>query len=130
MSLRNDASRAADRSAQAPVPTPRLAVICDYPEEGWTSMDLVAEMLLRELRRGHAGAFQAVEICPPFFRLATRIPAFRSTKTSLNIDRILNRWRCYPRALRRLASDCEWHHVCDHSYAHLIHELPAGRSGV
>ena len=33
----------------------RLAVVCDFPEEGWPSMDLFGEMILAHLGREHAG---------------------------------------------------------------------------
>ena len=47
-------------------PAPRLAVLRDFPEEGWPSMDLFAEMLLTQVG--------AADLCPPFRRRFTRIP--------------------------------------------------------
>ena len=46
-------STQAPSSIQLPI---RLALVCDYAEEQWASMDLVGEMVLDHLRRGHAGA--------------------------------------------------------------------------
>src|SRR5262245_56722410 len=112
-----------------PSSAPRLHVLCDYPEEGWPSMDLVAEMLLGELRARHADRIQATRICPPFRRRLSRLPVVRRCRTAFNVDRLLNRFRDYPRHLRQTAG-ADWFHVCDHSYAHLVHALPPGRAGV
>src|SRR5262249_46578298 len=49
---------------------------------------------------------------------------------ALNADRLLNRFWVYPRHLRQLRGKFQFFHICDHSYAHLIHELPAERTGV
>jgi glycosyltransferase involved in cell wall biosynthesis len=108
---------------------PRLQVICDYPEEGWPSMDLVAEMLLRELRERQADRVRAVRVCPPFRRRLSRLPLLGRLRAAFNADRLLNRFRDYPRYLRSSAGGADWYHVCDHTYAHLLHALPAGRAG-
>ena len=49
---------------------------------------------------------------------------------AFNADRLLNRLWDYPRRLRRRAVEFDLFHVCDHSYAQLVHALPAGRVGV
>ena len=46
----------------------RLAVICDAVEEGWPSMDYVAEMLVKHLQRRARRDFETVAISPRFFR--------------------------------------------------------------
>ena len=103
-------------------PAPRLAVLRDFPEEGWPSMDLFAEMLLTQVG--------AADLCPPFRRRFTRIPWLGRRRAAFNADRLLNRLWDYPRRLRRRAAEFDLFHVCDHSYAQLVHALPAGRAGV
>jgi glycosyltransferase involved in cell wall biosynthesis len=106
---------------------PLVAVLCDYPEEGWPSMDLAAEMLLAEAAR--AGGPRAERICPPFRRRLGRLPWLGRRRLAGNADRLLNRFVYYPRHLRRLRGFTAFH-VCDHSYAQLVHGLPAERTGV
>ncbi len=54
-------------AATATPPQPiRLALVCDYREEHWPSMDLVGEMVLTHLQAGHADAIAPTRICPPF----------------------------------------------------------------
>jgi glycosyltransferase involved in cell wall biosynthesis len=110
----------------------RLAVVCDYPEEGWPSMDLVGEMILSHLAARHAGSIAAARVCPPFRRRLTRRPAAGRHPAARNADRLLNRFWDYPRALRRHARrrDFDLYHVVDHSYAQLVHALPPGRAVV
>ena len=58
----------------------RVAVVCDYPEEHWPSMDLTAEMVLAHLASGHAGEFAATRVCPPFRRRLARLPGRRPAR--------------------------------------------------
>ena len=103
----------------------RVALCADFPEERWPSMDRVANELLDQVSRNHADAVELTAICPPFAKRATRIwPAGRS----FTIDRALNRWWDYPRHAKKVASEYELFHVVDHSYAQLVHRLPAGRT--
>jgi glycosyltransferase involved in cell wall biosynthesis len=112
------------------MPSLRLAVICDFPEEGWHSMDLCGEMLLRELRSAHADAVQAERVCPPFRRCFGQLPLLGRGRRAFNVDRLLNRFWTFPRHLRTRLGDFDCYHVCDHSYAHLVHVLPAEQTGV
>ena len=110
---------------------PRLAVICDLVEENWPSMDLVAEMLLAQLRRADPPVFDPVRLCPPFARRFSRLPVPRARqRTAMNADRLLNRLWDYPRGLRHDGDRFDYHHVCDHTYANVVHSLPRGRTGV
>ncbi len=111
-------------------PAARLAVLRDFPEEGWPSMDLFAEMLLAEARSRPAGDVRVESYCPPFRRRFSRLPWPGLRRTAFNADRLLNRLWDYPRRLHRLAAGFDLFHVCDHSYAQLVHALPAGRVGV
>ncbi|HEX5871000.1 MAG TPA: glycosyltransferase family 1 protein, partial [Longimicrobium sp.] len=45
-----------------------------------------------------------------------------------NADRLVARQLAYPRWLRRHADGMDLYHVADHSYAHLVHALPAERT--
>jgi glycosyltransferase involved in cell wall biosynthesis len=107
----------------------RLAVVCDYPEEAWPSMDLAAEMLLRELRWQH-GPLHAERVCPPFRRRLSRLPWIGRRSSAFNADRLFNRLWDYPRHLRRRTCEFDLFHLCDHSYGQLVHVLPAERTGV
>ena len=55
----------------------KLAVLADYAEEGWPSMDLVADMLFEHLRREHAATVQPALIRPAMPRRLTQIPFVR-----------------------------------------------------
>jgi glycosyltransferase involved in cell wall biosynthesis len=105
----------------------RVAVCADFREERWPSMDRVADGLLTCLSRDHAGIVNATPVCPPFRRRATR---WWPGRTSLNVDRALNRLVDYPRHVGTLASAYDVFHVVDHSYAQLVHRLPSARTVV
>lgn len=114
---------------------PRVAVVCDYPEEGWSSMDLTAEMILDRMTRDHADRFQVERVCPPFRRRASRWPVVGRRGIAFNLDRLWNRHWDYPRVLRRLASTGEGggfdlYHLVDHSYSQLVPAVPPGRAVV
>lgn len=101
-----------------------VGVVADYAEEGWPSMDLAAE-LLHEALRAH-GPYAPTLLRPrmprPFGRVLGR--------AGHNADRLLGRHGAYPRWLRGHAGDFGLFHVADHSYAHLVHALPAERTVV
>jgi len=108
---------------------PRLAVIGDFVEEKWPSMDHVAEMLFQHLAEEHAGTIDSTFIRPPMSRRLTRLGA-TTCRSTFNADRLFNRLWDYPRRLRKLRDCFELFHVTDHSYAHLLHELPPQRAVV
>ncbi len=112
------------------VSLPRLAVLCDYPEEGWPSMDLCAEMLLAHLHGEHGHRVQASRFCPPFRRRLGALPLVGRRPWCRSADRLLNRFWDYPRRLRARVGDFDLFHLADHSYSQLVHELPPGRVGV
>jgi glycosyltransferase involved in cell wall biosynthesis len=101
----------------------RVAVIADYAEERWPSMDLVADMLTMHLRSEHAGIVEATLIRP---RMPLR--ASRLLNGARTLDRVSARFLDYPRALRRIAGGFDVYHVVDHSYANLVHVLPRART--
>ena len=106
----------------------RLAVICDYAEENWPSMDLVAEMLLRHLDADYASLVKATRICPSLHHRLSRLPTLRKTNLALNADRLINRFRDYPQFLKRRRHEFDLFHIVDHSYAQLVHQLPPERT--
>ena len=93
----------------------KLAISPDFREESWPSMDLVAEMLLAHLDTGMA------QVARPHYK---RLLGWR------NADRLFNRFVNYPRYLRGQRASFDCFHICDHSYAQLVHELPGERTGV
>jgi glycosyltransferase involved in cell wall biosynthesis len=117
-------------AGRTPVRVPRLALLADFPEEGWPSMELAAERLHHAVLAGHAADMRAERVCPSFRRRAGRLPLVGRGRTALNADRLANRHWDYPRHLRRLRNEFDLFHVVDHSYAQLVHGLPADRTGV
>ncbi len=106
----------------------RVALICDFEEEGWHSMNLVADQLYAQLR-GAPADVSAARIRPPMARYASRLAGL-SRKPLWNFDRLVNRlWR-YPSHVRKLRNRFDVFHVVDHSYSHLVHELPAAQTVV
>ncbi len=103
----------------------RVALLADYLEEGWPSMDLVAEMLLDRLRREHSDAIDVTLIRPPLRR---RLSRFSGERLAFGADRMAARLWDYPRVAHGLREQFDLFHVVDHSYAQLVHQLPAGRT--
>jgi glycosyltransferase involved in cell wall biosynthesis len=108
---------------------PRIAVIRDMPEEMWPSMELVADMLVTGLVRDHARRFVTAEIREPMRRRWSRFRLLPSG-IAFNADRFVGRFWDYPRVVQQRVNDFDLFHICDHSYAQLVHELPATRTGV
>lgn len=106
-------------------PTLSVGVVCDYAEEEWPSMDLAAELLHAGLR-DHAPGYAPALLRPRMPRVFRRLAGGR---TGLNADRLLARHLAYPRWLRRHGA-MDLYHVADHSYAQLVHALPAERTVV
>lgn len=99
----------------------RVGVVCDLAEENWPSMDLVAEMLVENLERECGSRFEPHTLRPP---TRCRFPLFRNT------GRFAGRFWDYPRYLARRKAGFDLFHIVDHSYAHLVQELPAERTVV
>lgn len=81
-------------------------------------MDLVADMLWSHLHQ-HAGPSLRVELMRPTLR-----------DRGAGIGRFVNRYWDYARWLRPRVGAFDVFHVVDHSYAHLVHVLPAARTVV
>ncbi len=109
---------------------PRVGLICDFAEENWPSMDLVADMVFERLQREHGAGLEVVRICPPLTRRFGRLPAIGKRRVFQNADRLLNRFVDYPGSLKPLVYDFDLFHVIDHSYSQLVLDLPPGRTVV
>jgi glycosyltransferase involved in cell wall biosynthesis len=106
----------------------RAAILGDYLEERWPSMDLVAEMLVEHLARP-GGDVEATLVRPALVhRLRRRRSGGGFPDAAHVVDRLFNRFWDYPRALRHIRSAFDVYHVVDHSYANLVHALPAART--
>jgi len=104
----------------------RVAIVCDFIEEDWPSMQMVGEMLFDHLRKGHSAVVHATLLRPAFVRRLSQIPG--AGRIAFNADRLLNRLVDYPRVVRRLRDEFDIFHIVDHSYSHLVHEIPRGRA--
>lgn len=114
--------------AQISTDLPRLAVICDFVEENWLSMDLVAEMLLKNLHTNYASVIDATRVCPRMVPRFARLSRFGEKRAARNADRLLNRFLDYPRFVRKRKTEFDLFHVVDHSYGQLVHQLPPHRT--
>ena len=85
-------------------------------------MDLCADMLVR-----HAPSNKHFEVCQPAYQKRF---GWLPGKRCENFDRWRNRWRVYPRFLKKLPPWDGFYHLVDHSYSHLLHNLPEGKVGV
>jgi glycosyltransferase involved in cell wall biosynthesis len=103
-------------------------VICDFVEEDWQSMDLVGQMLLDRLQHNHAAEVHPVRLCPPMLRHCSGVPLLGRNRKAHKADCLVNRFWHYPKWLRKRAGDFQLFHVVDHSYSHLLHALPPGRT--
>jgi glycosyltransferase involved in cell wall biosynthesis len=99
----------------------RLAVLSDFPEEGWPSMDLAAEMLLRELSK--SSNLSVVDERP-------RLPPGAHAKFAGRFTRAFARYGYYSARALAIRGQYDAFHLVDHSYAHLVLCLPRGRTGV
>jgi len=114
-------SAQAQSATVLPFPVPktrpfRVAVVCDFPEENWHSMDLVGNMLFDQLRQHTTIVTERVRPAMGFSGVCPRKSA-----------RLLGRFVQYPRLLSKIVSNFDLFHIVDHSYAHLVHSLPRER---
>jgi glycosyltransferase involved in cell wall biosynthesis len=103
-----------------------IGLVADFREEGWPSMDLVADMVEQYAPEVSDGAVTVTSLRAPFTR---RLP-LAADGGPRTVDRVVNRFWDYPRWLRRNLDGFDAYHVADHSYAHLVHVLPAERTVV
>lgn len=107
----------------------KIAVLADFREEEWTSMDLAADMLLAE-----AGADPSVSVTrvqPAMARATSRLLGARiGPRQARNLDRAESRYLQYPALARKLRGEFDVYHIVDHSYGHLGLFLPPERTGI
>jgi glycosyltransferase involved in cell wall biosynthesis len=109
---------------------PRLALICDFLEECWPSMDLFGDMLCQHFRTEHTSAIEVEQLLPAWHDRFSKIPGFGHSGFFRNADRLLNRFHDYPVWLKQRAARFDLFHLVDHSYSQLILDLPAERTVV
>jgi glycosyltransferase involved in cell wall biosynthesis len=107
----------------------RVAVVCDFLEEEWPSMDLAGDMLCRHLAEDNCEKMTVSQLRPVLRRRFSHIPLL-GEKLASNADRLVNRFADYPRWLGGRRTQFDLFHLVDHSYAQLIHSLPAERTVV
>lgn len=108
----------------------RLAVLFDPPEENWPSMDLVGEMLVRELCAAHADELAVTAIRPNIRAVARTLRPVIGDRVAFRAERAIARFVEYPARAAAVRGRFDAFHVVDHSYAQLVHALPRGRAGV
>ena len=106
-------------------PPLRVAIVCDLLEERWPSMDLVADELQRTLPSVSAPRVTPTRLRPAMPAWPATIARLSGIRAAQNANRYLDRHLRYPRWLRKHATGFDAYHVVDHTYAHLVHELPA-----
>ncbi|MGH7878164.1 MAG: glycosyltransferase family 4 protein, partial [Candidatus Binataceae bacterium] len=104
----------------------RVALIADFAEEAWPSMDLVADSLAARLAANHHAELTPVLLRPPLTRRLTRLAA--RPRRLQSADRLINRFYDYPAYLRARRPEFDLFHILDHSYAHLVDYLPPART--
>ena len=106
---------------------PTLALLCDFPEENWPSMRVVADGLDGGLKLLDPQIIQGKKVCAIYRHRSARLWRHGAAR---NADRLWNRFVVYPKFARTLSDQFDFFHVTDHSYAQLVHVLPAERTGV
>jgi glycosyltransferase involved in cell wall biosynthesis len=104
-----------------------VTFLCDYAEEGWPSMDQVSTLLPEAVSRLEAAV--VVERLQPRARRWFGAPGRDGWRPSVR-ERLVNRYVLYPRWLQGQERSRRVFHILDHSYAHLVHELPFDRTVV
>jgi glycosyltransferase involved in cell wall biosynthesis len=110
----------------------RLAVLSDLLEERWYSMDLMSEMLIENADVLTDVSTERVQpsLPTPLGRLAVSNGNSPLQRWSRKLALGVGRYAMYPVEVLRKRQRFDWFHVADHSYSHLVLELPRGRSGV
>lgn len=107
----------------------RVALVCDFPEEGWHSMDLFGDMLQQQYRQNHANEIASRQLHAPFrLRFSGLFPHSAAERLLWNADRFINRFRDYPRWLKTQVNRFDLFHLIDHSYGQLVSALPPERT--
>jgi glycosyltransferase involved in cell wall biosynthesis len=108
----------------------RAAIVCDLLEERWPSMDLVADELQRTLPGVASPRVSPTRLRPTMPAWPATIAHLTGVRAAQNVNRYLDRHQRYARWLRVHGRGFDAYHIVDHTYAHLVHELPAARTVV
>lgn len=108
----------------------RVALLCNFAEEGWPSMDLAGDMLFEHLRHRHPGAIETDRLRPALRPRLTALRGLQSSPLAWKGDRLWNRMVEYPGWLKSRTREYDVFHIVDHSYAHLALILPPERTVV
>ena len=106
----------------------RVALVCDFLEEQWPSMDLIGDMLARYLQGEHFEEVKAEQLRPPLRARFSKLLLPGRRGFFRNADRLINRFVDYPNWVRERNDGYDLFHLVDHSYSQLIHRLPAERA--
>lgn len=111
---------------------PRLAIISDFLEENWPSMDLCAQMLFQHMSNLDAESIQPILVCPKFNWRLQGFSWIGQKHLTYNADRLINRFWDYPQYLKQKIKHehFDFYHIADHTYAQLVDVLPSERTGV
>lgn len=93
-------------------------------------MDLVGDSLHAALGEQSPAVVDADKIRPAMRRRFEFLPGRRGRRAAFKLDRLAGRFVNYRFFARGIASRYDMFHIADHSYGHLVHALPVGRSGV
>lgn len=93
-------------------------------------MDLVADELFTALATQSPRMCAVEKLRPDMRRRFGRLPGGAGRKATFNLDRLAGRFVDYPLFVRSRSGQFDMFHIADHSYGHLAHAIPAGRSGV
>jgi len=104
----------------------RVGIVADLLSERWVSMDLVADKLMEHLSASGAASGVDASLIRPAFpaSVLSRLPVGRT------LERFRRRFQTYPAWLAAHHDHHQLFHIVDHSYAHLVHALPEGRTVV
>jgi glycosyltransferase involved in cell wall biosynthesis len=107
----------------------KVALLRDFAEENWPSIEVYADRLAQGLRKV-APEVEIIEVQPPAWSWRDwRLPMPYGRSASLQtLGLYLSRWIRYPLALRRIQADV--YHILDNSYGHLAFFLDSRRTVV
>jgi len=107
----------------------RVALLRDFAEENWPSIEVYADRLAQGLRKV-APEVEIIEVQPPAWSWRDwRLPMPYGRSASLQtLGLYLSRWIRYPLALRKIQADV--YHILDNSYGHLAFFLDPRRTVV
>jgi len=107
----------------------RVALLRDFVEENWPSMEVYADRLAQGLRKMAPG-LEIIEVQAPAWSWRDwHLPTPYGRKASLRaLGLYLSRWIRYPLVLRGIRADV--HHILDNSYGHLAFFLNSWRTVV